>query len=164
MQVTRVAQVGEAPGVAGNSGTVFSGRSEKVVALSPAGERAAQRGLGEGPRGAQAWWTPLPAPASIPRRPGWGASAALPAGRCSVSADAAGVSDPLIHLPRGLSTGGMRGHNGPAAPGGRRTHLLPPRRPHCLSAVRGVLGWGQSAAVGITPRRFTSSKPKGIFS
>lgn len=66
MQVTRVAQVGEAPGVVGNSGTVFSGRSEKAVALSPPGERAAQRGLWEGPRGAQAWWTPYPPPPACP--------------------------------------------------------------------------------------------------
>lgn len=70
MQVTRVAQVGEAPGVVGNSGTVFSGRSEKAGPEPSRGAGSTVGALG-GPSGCSGLEDALPAPSSTPAGPAW---------------------------------------------------------------------------------------------
>lgn len=65
-------------------------------------------------------------------------------GCCLVSEDAAGVSDPLIHLSSVLSTGSMQGHNGAAAlgagvGGSAPRHPFPP--PHGPHRPQGLLRW-----------------------
>ena len=101
-----------------------------------------------------------PRPNQHPRHASSGGGKGGPfCGCCLVSADAAGVSDPLIRSSSVLSTGSMRAQwcgctRGPE--GGRATQTPPPAAVPIVPRV--------PAAAGMTLRRFTFSRPKGFYS